>query len=41
MSDQLEQSPMSDEDNQLVDSGEMEDLSEEQSKFLNTVAILR
>ena len=33
MSDQLEQSPMSDEDGQLVDSQEMEDLSEEQSKL--------
>ena len=34
MSDQLEQSPISDDDNNLVDSQEMEDLSEEQSKFL-------
>ena len=33
MSDQLEQSPISDDDNNLVDSQEMEDLSEEQSKF--------
>ena len=32
MSDQLEQSPISDDDNNLVDSQEMEDLSEEQSK---------
>ena len=34
MSDQLEQSPISDDDNNLVDSQEMEDLSEEQSKWL-------
>ena len=34
MSDQLEQSPISDDDNNLVDSHEMEDLSEEQSKYL-------
>ena len=34
MSDQLEQSPISDDDNNLVDSQEMEDLSEEQSKCL-------
>ena len=33
MSDQLEQSPISDDDNNLVDSQEMEDLSEEQSKL--------
>ena len=39
MSDQLEQSPMSDEDGQLVDSQEMEDLSEEQSKFFKQLHV--